>query len=98
MKFHWLAPCTHLIFVVDRIEPPYAIVEWSHSATFEEVPQSRFPRVPNEGQVWTIHIAKNPQIDAVLDTGQPWHSIEFSAEPQPYKLRLSNPSKMRSTH
>ena len=51
----WLNICLHAFFVVDRVEPPYAIVEWSETALFSEIPQNQFPILPTEGSTWVVH-------------------------------------------
>ena len=97
MKSHWLGLCVHFVFVIDRIEPPYAIIEWSHSATFEEIPQHHFPSMPHEGQVWTFYSTNNPTLDETFDTKRPWSSTEFARETQSYKLRPLRPKKIHSS-
>ena len=55
----WLTICLHAVFVVDRIEPPYAIVEWAETATFSAIPQNQFPALPKEGTTWVLHFVPN---------------------------------------
>ena len=55
----WLAICLHAVFVVDRVEPPYAIVEWAETANFSEIPQNQFPVLPKEGTTWVLHFVPN---------------------------------------
>ena len=57
----WLTTCLHIFFVVDRIEPPYAIVEWTETATFSEIRQEHFPTPPKEGTMWVVHFLPNKQ-------------------------------------
>ena len=98
MKLYWLASCVYLVFVVDRIEPPYAVIEWSHSATFEQIPQNQFPSLPHEGQMWAFHSRNNPTFDETFDTQKPWYSTELARETQSYKLRPLKPKRSRSLH
>lgn len=51
-----LSLCLHLAFVIDRIEPPWAIAEWNHMPTFGDVALDRFPTPPKEGSRWIIHV------------------------------------------
>ena len=59
-----LATCIHLIFVIDRIEPPYAVVEWAKTAEFSDIAQEHFPLEATEGSVWTIHLFADPDGNA----------------------------------
>ena len=51
-----LSLCLHLAFVIDRIEPPWAIAEWNHMPTFGDVALYRFPTRPKEGSRWIVHV------------------------------------------
>ena len=52
--------CVHLAFTVDRVEPPWAIVEWSPMGTTSDVHLAQFPSVPREGSRWTLRLELPP--------------------------------------
>lgn len=56
MTVSCLSLCIHLSFVVDRIEPPWAIAEWEHVPTLGDIHIHRFPTRPREGSKWVVHI------------------------------------------
>ena len=97
MNLHWLSTCVHMAFVIDRIEPPFAIVEWAHSAAFTEIAQDLFPHPIMEGDVWTLHLHPDPQgtalrvpQDRVLD--MPLPPGAGIKEKTPYRFRVSRES------
>ena len=87
MNLHWLLPCTHLVFVIDRIEHSYAVIEWAHTAMLEDVPQTEFPTKPREGQIWTVHI-KRRLPKKTHPTGFDWTLMKENQKPLQPKLRL----------
>ena len=96
MNLHWLLPCTHLVFVVDRVEHSYAVIEWAHSAMVEDVPQTEFPTTPREGQTWTVHIKIRPTRKPQM-TRFDWNLMEGNHKSLRTKLRL-NPKKTSQWH
>ena len=92
MNLHWLAHCTHLMFVVDRIENTYAVIEWAHSAMLEDIHQAEFPRKPREGQIWTVHIKTRPT-RKMYTTGFDWDLVKEHQERLRPKLRLAQTTK-----
>ena len=95
MSLHWLIPCAHTVFIVDRIEPPYVIIEWAHSATFAEVPESTFPSKPREGQFWTVHTRKILNEPSYGLTEDEWISKE---ERNNMPLRMKITKRVRYKH
>ena len=71
-----IALCVQIAFTVDRIEPPWAIVEWSPTETTSDVHLSRFDSRPSEGSHWILRMELSP---AGL---QPTVRITPSADPQ----------------
>jgi hypothetical protein len=63
MMEHWFFLCIHLIFVIDRIESPYAVVEWADSGAFSDIEQRLLPEDAAEGDAWMLHLRpKRPGI------------------------------------
>gem|GEM_PF-3472702 len=48
--------CVQIAFTVDRIEPPWAIVEWSPMGSISDVHISDFPSLPREGSHWILRV------------------------------------------
>jgi hypothetical protein len=53
---HWFFLCIHLIFVIDRIEHPYAVVEWSDSGSLSDIDRHILPGDAAEGDAWMLHL------------------------------------------
>ena len=53
---HWLIACVHLHAVVDRIEPPFVVVEWTHTGQLGDVPFQWVPLHTREGDRLVVHI------------------------------------------
>ena len=51
-----LALVIQLLFVIDRIEPPWLIVEWTSSGETTELHQPLLPESAQEGEHWGIRI------------------------------------------
>jgi hypothetical protein len=61
-----LSLAIHLLFVIDRIEPPWLVVEWSPSGEIAELPQPLLPKSAQEGEQWAIRIeSKHPCTNGV---------------------------------
>jgi len=46
----------HLTVVVDRVEKPWAVVEWQETAAISDIPLSLFTGDPAEGSTWRVHL------------------------------------------
>ena len=69
-----------LIFVIDRIEPPWLVVEWSPSGDITELPQSLLPPSTQEGERWTLRAKSQDQCaaEATLNTHpKEWKPVNF---------------------
>jgi len=53
---HWLIACVHLHAVVDRIEPPFVIVEWTQTGQLSDVPLRWVPLQTKEGDPLLMHV------------------------------------------
>jgi len=89
-----LSTCIHLVFVIDRIEPPYAVVEWTEAAEMSDVAQHHFPHEATEGSTWTIHLVPDPKGTAKSAPGD--QEVELALPPistekmsLTYQFRLS---------
>lgn len=51
-----LSLAIQLLFVIDRVEPPWLIVEWTPSGETTEVHQPLLPESAQEGEHWSIRI------------------------------------------
>ena len=56
MKSFCAALCIHLTVVVDRVEKPWAVVEWQETAAISDIPLSLFTGDPAEGSKWRVHL------------------------------------------
>ena len=91
----WLTTCLHVFFVIDRVEPPYVIVEWTETALISEIPQEYFPNPPREGTAWVVHLF--PDGDEKTRTPT-WISTKEQAPERPdiegdrmrYRVRISS--------
>ncbi|MAY80963.1 MAG: hypothetical protein CL930_09295 [Deltaproteobacteria bacterium] len=69
-----------LIFVIDRIEPPWLVVEWSPSGDITELPQSLLPKNTQEGERWLLRAKTQDQCaaEATLNTHpKEWQPVNF---------------------
>ena len=53
---HWLIACIHFHAVIDRVEPPFVVLEWVQTGSFSDVPHFMFPEDAKEGDGWLVHI------------------------------------------
>ncbi|MGB0638889.1 MAG: hypothetical protein ACPGTU_06135 [Myxococcota bacterium] len=51
-----LSLAIQLLFVIDRIEPPWLIVEWASSGETTEIHQPLLPEEAQEGQHWSLRL------------------------------------------
>ncbi len=63
-----LLSCLHLVFIVDRVEPPWAIVEWWGTTSTSDVSTALFPARPEEGDLWVIHLSDRGDPDGWFDS------------------------------
>ena len=80
----------HLLFVIDRIEPPWLVVEWSPSGEITEIHESMLPSLPQEGQRWTLKIEPNQCTNDDIDhkNPTPWKRMNIHI---PSGIRTQNP-------
>jgi len=60
-----VAICVHFTVVVDRIEDPWAVVEWRETQSISDIALHRFTQRPTEGSEWRVHIGTAPHTPAV---------------------------------
>jgi len=77
MMEHWFFLCAHLVFVIDRIEPPYVVVEWADSGSFTDIEQRLLPRHAAEGDSWMVHLRPHRPRLASTNTSQHEFSSSF---------------------
>ena len=59
------AICVHFIVVVDRIEAPWAVVEWQETHMISDIALHRFTHRPREGTAWRVHFGTEADAPAV---------------------------------
>ena len=59
------AICVHFTVVVDRIEEPWAVVEWRETLETSDIALHRFSQRPEEGSAWCVHFGTETKTPAV---------------------------------
>ena len=97
--------CVHLAFTVDRIEPPWAIIEWSPTGATSDVHLSQFVSLPSEGSRWILRMdlpteGLHPSVRITLpaDAHDPL-SAPALTPPQPARTTktTTGPARVRSS-
>ena len=71
---HWLVACVHLHAVIDRIEPPFAVLEWTETERLGDVPLEWIPLQAKEGDQLIVHVRASKHKHR-LQTAQRKHSF-----------------------
>ena len=94
MKTATIALCVQVAFTVDRIEPPWAIIEWSPTGTTSDVHLSRFDSLPSEGSHWILRMELPPSgLHPTVRIASPADPQESSSAPALTPLQPARTTK-----
>mgnify|MGYP004401871419 CR=1 FL=1 len=51
-----LIVCAQLLFIIDRVEGEFTIVEWQDGGELTDISSQVFPSPPHEGDLWSMNV------------------------------------------